>query len=143
MLKLKLAWAWLIATMLVASLSPQPALAASCSGSGCSNTNPNSTGCDASGVTTVATIYPASSRVDLRNSSLCGTQWAKTTNTDSPGRLMYLNATLKTYYYTASPSPLPVGQYVYSNQRYGSGYKACGYASLSYIGGLVSSPCTP
>jgi len=140
---LAVTFASLVAASLTMSLPAKPVFAASCSGSGCNDTNPNSTGCDASGVTTVAYEYPASSYIELRQSSICNTQWAKTTNTDGPNRYFFLNATLKNHYYTASAYSLPVGAYVYSHQRYGTSYKACGYASFNYIGGLVSSPCTP
>jgi hypothetical protein len=115
--------------------------AATCSGSLCNGLNPNTTGCDVS-ASTIATEYPASSRIELRQGT-CSTQWAKTTNTDSQGRLFFLNATLQNRYYTASSYSLPVNSYVYSAQHYSTGNHACGYASFSYIGGLVSSPCTP
>lgn len=66
---------------------------AACSGSGCNGYFASSTGCGTS-VTNVKTIFPASSRVDLRYSTNCSTLWAKTTNTDGLGRSFYANATL-------------------------------------------------
>ena len=135
-------FAALIAATLTLLSPTQFVLAATCSGSGCNNTNPNSTGCDV-GATTVSSIYPASSRVDLRSSSTCATKWAKTTNTDSLNRSFYANATLKNYYYTHSPAPIAKNLSVYSNQRYNITGQACGYVGPSLINFAVSSPCTP
>jgi len=128
------------------------AFAATCSGSGCNGLFASSTGCGSS-VTNVKTIYPASSRVDLRFSTNCYTLWAKTTNTDGLGRSFYANATLwfttSPYYYSVSSGgAIAVNKAVVSQQRYSGianppGWKACGYVSGSPISAPVGSPCTP
>ena len=120
---------------------------AACSGTGCNGLFPDTSGCSTSGTQSIlAQILPASSRVDLRYSGGCKTVWARTTNADY-GRSMYLNATLKTYYTISSPGAVAVNQTVFTQQRYvpslPTSIKACGKASLSYITGPVTTPCTP
>lgn len=124
-------------------LPTQRTLAATCYGGQCNNTNPQSTGC-AADASTIAYIYPASSRVDLRHSSTCATQWARTTNLDGYGRSFYANATLKNFYYTYSPGTIAVNQQVYSNQQYAPGnWQACGYVSSTILNFAINNPCTP
>jgi len=127
-------------------------LAATCSGTGCNGSFASSTGCGDS-VTNVKTIYPASSRVDLRYSTNCYTLWAKTTNTDGLGRSFYANATLwfqsSPYYYSVSSGgKIAVNKAVVSQQRYSGianppGWLACGHISANPISAPVGSPCTP
>ncbi|MEP0807053.1 MAG: DUF2690 domain-containing protein [Chloroflexota bacterium] len=127
-------------------------LAATCSGIGCNGSFASSTGCGNS-VTNVKTIYPASSRVDLRYSTNCYTLWAKTTNTDGLGRSFYANATLwfqsSPYYYSVSSGgKIAVNKTVVSQQRYSGianppGWLACGHISANPISAPVGSPCTP
>ncbi len=130
-----------VVTMLL-FLPMQHTLAATCYGGDCNNTNPHTTGCDV-GAITIAYIHPASSRVDLRSSSTCATQWARTINTDGYGRSFYANATLKSFYYTYSPGPIGVAQQVYSNQQYArTNQQACGYVDWNILDFPVNSPCT-
>ena len=130
-------------------LLPQvpPALAYGCTGTGCNDKDPNQTGCDLNAVT-INIIYPASSRVDLRASPGCETEWARTGNIDSLQRSFYANATLKNYYYVASPGPIAWMQNVYSHQRYVTNIntvtlQACGGVSTSQNNYPINSPCTP
>lgn len=128
------------------------AFAATCSGNSCNGQFASSTGCGSS-VTNVKTIFPASSRVDLRFSTNCYTLWAKTTNTDGSGRSFYANATLwyqtSPYYYSVSSGgKIAVNLAVVSQQRYSGianppGWKACGHISSNPISAPVGSPCTP
>lgn len=115
------------------------AFAASCSGTGCNGTLASSTGCGVN-VSTKATSYPASSRLELRRSSDCSTFWTKTTNTDSLGRNLWGVATLRPYnsYTLYTGGAVAVGQAVVSYQRYSTasgtaGFNACGYYSLNQI----------
>lgn len=155
MRKIKPVLVLLITTLFViASSFPfvSVAFAATCSGSGCNGLFASSTGCGSS-VTNVKTIYPASSRVDLRYSTNCYTLWAKTTNTDGLGRAFYANATLwfqssPSYYSVSSGGKIAVNQAVVSQQRYSGianppGWLACGYVSANPISAPVGSPCTP
>jgi len=148
----------IILVMLVVSSFPVFAnvLTATCNQSTCNGQFPNSTGCDAS-VITSSFVYPASSEVLLRRSlvSECGTFWARTKNTDSQGRSFYANATLwfplpngaVSYYNIPSGGKISVGQTVFTQQRYFSvrpyNLTACGYVSGNSIPGPVGSPCTP
>lgn len=120
---------------------------AACSGTGCNGLFPDTSGCSTSGSQSIlAQVLPASGQVDLRYSGGCKTVWARTMNVDY-GRSMYLNATLKKYYTVSSPGAVVVGQVVFTQQRYipsnPTSIKACGKASLSYITGPVTTPCTP
>lgn len=142
----------LITTMFVVASSfsfASVAYAATCSGTGCNGLFASSTGCGT--ISNVKTIFPTSSRVDLRYSSDCGTLWAKTTNTDGLGRSFYANATIwypTNYYSVSSGGAIAVNQAVVSQQRYSGisnppGWKACGYVSANPISAPVGSPCTP
>ncbi len=51
-----------------------------CSGSGCNGLNPATTGCSA-GAYTVQTAVFSNSRVELRYSPTCGTNWGRVTST--------------------------------------------------------------
>jgi hypothetical protein len=117
------------------------ALAVTCSGSGCNNTDPGTTGCNADAAT-VRTVYPPSgkARVQLRFSDTCQTRWSRTVNIATLN--YYANATLRYWYYHAVA--LGPGYSTYSNQRYGSGYQACGDVGSSPMNFLINdSPrCT-
>lgn len=120
---------------------------AACTGTCLNGLFPDTSGCSTNGSQSIlAQILPASSQVDLRYSGGCKTVWTRTVNRDY-GRSMYLNATLKTYYTISSPGAVAVGQVVFTQQRYvpslPTSIKACGKASLSYITGPVTTPCTP
>lgn len=106
-----------------------------CSGVGCNNTDPITTGCSADAAT-VKTKYPASglARVELRFSDACQTRWARTVNIGSLN--FYANATLRYWYYGAQY--IAPGYTVYSNQRYGSGYRACGDVGTSPMNYLIN-----
>ncbi len=117
--------------------------AATCSGTACNGLSPNSTGCDQSAVPVSATTSNGA-YIELRKSTECSTYWARTKNVS--GSSKYTNATLKYYYYTASPAPIANGLAVYSPQRYStssSGMAACGMVSSSPVGAMVYSPCVP
>lgn len=114
-------------------------VSAACSGTGCNGKLASATGCGTN-VSTKATSYPASSRLELRRSNNCSTFWTKTTNTDGLGRNLWGVATLKPYnsYTLYSGSAISVGQAVVSYQRYSTGsgtagFNACGYFSLTQI----------
>jgi hypothetical protein len=106
-----------------------------CSGSACNNTDPQTTGCSADAAT-VKTKYPASglARVELRFSDACQTRWARTYNIGSLN--FYANATLRSWYYKALY--IAPGINIYSNQRYGSGYRACGDVGTSPMNYLIN-----
>jgi len=118
---------------LIIALQPMiVAWAVTCSGSGCNNTDPGITGC-AQDAATVKRAYPSErARVELRFSDTCQTRWARTFNIADLN--YWANATLRYYYYyNAYIGP---GYNVYSNQRYGSGYRACGdvrSAPMNYL----------
>ena len=120
----------------IASSFPFASVAfALCSGAGCNNTDPGTTGCNAD-VATVRTMYPASgkARVELRFSDACQTRWSKVINIAS---LNYWgNATLRYWYYHSVY--LGPGYSTYSNQRYGSGYQACGDVGSSAMNYLIN-----
>lgn len=132
-----------IAAIMVLGIGVLTVEAATCFGSGCNGLNPNSTGCDS----TAIRLYSTTSNgafIELRKSTECSTFWARTTNVSGINR--YANATLKYYYYTASPAPIGNGEKVYSAQRYsadGAGMYACGMVSNSPINSMVYSPCVP
>ena len=117
--------------------------AATCSGTGCDGLNPNTTGCDATAQNVHSTTSNGA-RIELRRSSECSTYWARTTNVSGVSK--YANATLKYYYFTASPATIANNQLVYSPQKYssnGAGMAACGQVSDSYLGSMIYSPCVP
>lgn len=137
MQKVKMVLIVLIA-MMIAIVSSFPfanTAYALCSGAGCNNTDPQSTGCSADAAT-VKTKYPASglARVELRFSDACQTRWARTVNIGSLN--YYANATLRYWYYGAQY--IAPGYTVYSNQRYGSGYRACGDVGTSPMNYLIN-----
>jgi len=106
-----------------------------CSGTGCNNTDPGATGCNADAAT-VRTMYPASgkARVELRYSDECQTRWSKVFNIASIN--YWANATLRYWYYhSVYVGP---GISTYSNQRYGSGYQACGDVGSSAMNYLIN-----
>lgn len=124
------------AILVIVSSFPFASVAlALCSGAACNNTNPITTGCSADAAT-VKTKYPASglARVELRFSDACQTRWAKTVNIGSLN--FYANATLRYWYYGAQY--VAPGNNVYSNQRYGSGYRACGDVGTSSMNYLIN-----
>lgn len=137
MRKATIALVVVITTMImVASSYPFAGVAyALCSGSGCNNTDPQTTGCSADAAT-VKTKYPASglARVELRFSDACQTRWARTYNIGSLN--YYANATLRYWHFKALY--IAPGINVYSNQRYGSGYRACGDVGTSPMNGLIN-----
>lgn len=65
----------------VAAMSLMPlagtAFAASCSSTGCDNKGPQSTGCDAAGVSTVRTVTNNERTAELRWSSGCSAAWVR------------------------------------------------------------------
>jgi hypothetical protein len=143
MRKVKLVLILVITTIFVitSSFPFASVVMALCSGTGCNNTDPNTTGCYADAAT-VRTVYPASgkARVELRFSDACQTRWSKTVNI--AGLNYYANATLRYWYYGAQY--IAPGYTVYSNQRYGSGYQACGDVGSSAMNYLIndSARCT-
>jgi hypothetical protein len=143
MRKAKMVLVVLITIMLaiVSSFPLATVVYALCSGAACNNTNPITTGCNAD-VATVKTAYPPSglARVQLRFSDACQTRWARTVNIGSLN--FYANATLRYWYYGAQY--IAPGNTVYSNQRYGSGYQACGDVGTSPMNYLIndSARCT-
>lgn len=144
MRKVKPVLVLLITTIFViASSFPFASVAfALCSGAaGCNNTDPGTTGCNADAAT-VRTIYPASgkARVELRYSDECQTRWSKVFNIASIN--YWGNATLRYWYYHSVY--LGPGISTYSNQRYGSGYQACGDVGSSAMNYLIndSARCT-
>lgn len=131
---------WSFATIMalaVALSSSSSARAVTCSGSGCNNTNPITTGCNADAAT-VKKVFPASgkARVELRFSDTCQTRWAKTINISPNGLNYWANATLGYWYYGSQY--VAYGNTVYSNQRYGSGYQACGDVTSTAINTTIN-----
>ena len=119
---------------------------AACSGTGCNGQFPSSSGCSTNGFQEITyQILPASAQVDLRYSYGCKTSWARTMNVDP--RSLFVNATLKGYYNIPSGGKIVTYDAVFTQQRYSATYpppfQACGYASLTYIPGPVTTPCTP
>lgn len=110
-----------------------------CSGAACNNTDPGTTGCNA-GAATVRRVYPPSARVELRFSDACQTRWSQVWNLYSQN--YWGNATLRYWYYHSVY--LGPGYSAYSNQRYGSGYQACGAVGPSPMNYLInnSANCT-
>lgn len=121
--------------VIVSSFPPAGVAYALCSGAACNGTDPQLTGCSADAAT-VKTKYPASglARVELRFSDACQTRWARTYNIGSLN--YYANATLRYWYFEANY--IAPGINVYSDQRYGSGYRACGDVGTSPMNGLIN-----
>jgi len=133
---------FIFALLLIVILSLRPesiVLAVTCSGYSCNNTDPGTTGCNADAATIYRKIF-TNTEVQLRFSDTCQTRWSKTFN---DGDLNYYgNATLRYYYYGAVY--LGPGYSVYSNQRYGMGYQACGDVGAYPMNYLIndSAKCT-
>lgn len=109
----------------------------------CNNTDPHAMGCDVHATTVAAGTF-GDAYLQLRRSYDCGsyTYWARTSNVGGVQR--YLNATLKYYYWSASPG-VTWGP-IYTNQRYSAsgGMNACGWASATGpLNCLWYSPCVP
>ncbi|WP_172634556.1 DUF2690 domain-containing protein [Anaerolinea thermophila] len=104
-----------------------------CSGSACNNTDPGTTGCNVDAATIHRKVF-TNTKVQLRFSDTCQTRWSKTINKASIN--FYGNATLRYYYYGAVY--LGPGYSVYSNQRFGMGYQACGKVGASPMNYLIN-----
>lgn len=124
----------IIIFMIILLLQPtSAAIAVTCSGSSCNNTDPGTTGCNADAATVYRKTF-TNTEVHLRFSDTCQTRWSKTFNSAEIN--YYGNATLRYYYYGAVY--LGPGYSVYSNQRYGTGYQACGNVGALPMNYLVN-----